>query len=120
VAIKIIMLQNVNGILSLKGLESLFSYSFWLGLWFFGLGVLLGYLLRLWSGDQLLPVRLMSYLMPWLLIILIPALILAGMAHHKWLFATLLLPTLFISLTYGPQFLACLKTDIVSLAPVIK
>ena len=112
------MLQNVNGILSLKELGSLFSYSFLLGLWLFGLGVLLGYLLRWWSGDQLLPVRLMSYLMPWLLIILIPALILAGMTHHKWLFITLLIPTLLITMTYAPLFVTCFKTDNVGLTPV--
>lgn len=112
------MVQNLNNILSLKGLWGLFSYSFWLGLWLFGLGVLIFYLLRWWSGDQLLPVRLINYLMPWLWVILVPAMILAGMAHHKWLFATLLIPTLFISFTYAPLFLTCLKTDIVGLTPV--
>jgi len=111
------MLNNLN-IISWKGLGSLFYLSFWLSLWFLGLGVLLSYFLRWWLGDQLLPVRLISYMMPWLLVFLVPGLIVAGLAQHKWLGITLLVPTIIISLTYAPLFLPTKSTNNTDLAPL--
>jgi len=78
---------------------------FWLGLWLFGAGVLLTYLLHWGFGDQLLPVRLFNYLTPWLLVPLIPALIAALSARHRWLATILAIPTLAIVLSYAPLFL---------------
>ena len=56
--------------------------------------------------------------MPWLLIILIPALIVAGMAHRKWLVLTLLAPTIFICLTYARLFLPSLGATQSELMPI--
>ena len=88
----------------LEGLFSAIRTAFWLGLWLFGLGVLWIYLLRWWPGDRLWPVRLLNYMIPWLLIPLVLALIAAGLARRHWLVAVLAIPTLFISLTQAPLF----------------
>jgi len=101
---QVVMLQTLITTL-LKGLLCTIRAAFWLGLWLFGLGVLLTYLLRRWPGDQLLPVRLLNYIMPWLLIPLVLALIAAGLARRLGLVTVLAVPTLFISLTYAPLFL---------------
>jgi endonuclease/exonuclease/phosphatase (EEP) superfamily protein YafD len=89
----------------LAGLFYTIHTTFWLGLWLFGLGVLLTYLLRWWPGDRLLPVRLLNYMIPWPLIPLVLALIAAGLARRHWLVTVLAIPTLFISLTHAPLFL---------------
>jgi vancomycin resistance protein VanJ len=73
--------------------------------WFLGLGVCLIYLLRWWPGDRLWQVRLFNYLMPWVLIPLITALIAAVTARRHWLVTILAFPTLLISLNYAPLFL---------------
>lgn len=75
------------------------------GLWLLGMGLILWYPLRWWPGDKLLPVQLINYFMPWLLLALIPALIIAGLANRHWLVALLALPTLFIIFSYAPLFL---------------
>ena len=61
--------------------------------------------MRWWPGDQLRNVRLFNYIMPWLLIGLAPALIIAGLAGRRWLAAALLAPTFLICLSYSPLFL---------------
>ncbi|MDX1522528.1 MAG: endonuclease/exonuclease/phosphatase family protein, partial [Anaerolineae bacterium] len=78
---------------------------FWLGLWIFGLALLIWYPLRWWPGDRFVAVRLVNYFMPWLLVVLIPGLVLAGLARRVWLGVTLAIPTLLISLTFAPLFL---------------
>lgn len=98
------MLQTLLTTL-IKGLFYTIRMFLRLGLWLFGLGVLLTFLLRWWPGDQLLPVRLLNFMMPWLLILLVPALIAARLAGCHWLVTVLALPTLFISLSYAPLFL---------------
>ena len=98
------MLQTLLTTL-IKGLFYTIRTFLRLGLWLFGLGVLLTFLLRRWPGDQLLPVRLLNFMMPWLLILLVPALIAARLAGCHWLVTVLALPTLFISLSYAPLFL---------------
>lgn len=97
------MLQTLI-ITFLKELFYTIRTAFWLGLWLFGLGVLLTYLLHWWPGDRLLPVRLLNYMLPWLLIPLVLALITAGLAGRHWLVTVLAVPTLFVSLTYAPLF----------------
>jgi vancomycin resistance protein VanJ len=88
-------------------MRTFFSSLFRLGLWFFGLSVLLGFFMRWWPGDRFLPVRFINYFMPWFLLGLLPALFAALLTKHKWLAATLSAPTLFIMLTYLPLFLNC-------------
>jgi len=97
------MLQDLI-ITTLKGQGNIIRSFFWLGLWLFGLGVLLSYLMRWWPGERILTVRLTNYLMPWLLIGLVPGLIMAGMANRKWLAVTLLVPTILIGFTYVQLF----------------
>lgn len=77
----------------------------WTGLWLFGLVLFLWYPLRWWPGDRLLPVRLLNYFMPWLLFGLIPGLLVAGLTHRYRLMMVLVVPTLFIGLTFVPLFL---------------
>jgi vancomycin resistance protein VanJ len=110
------MLHTLN-IESLNGLWNIFCLSFWISLWSLSLGVLLVYILRWFLGDQLLLARLISYIMPWLLIFLVPGLIVAGLANNKLLAVTLLMPTIFICLTYAPLFLPNPSKSIAGLAP---
>ncbi|MBN1219342.1 MAG: endonuclease/exonuclease/phosphatase family protein [Anaerolineae bacterium] len=77
----------------------------WAGLWLLGVGLILWYPLRWWPGDRLLPVRLINYFMPWLLVGLIPGIIIALLTRRYRLMMILAMPTLLISLTYAPLFL---------------
>lgn len=77
----------------------------WLGLWIFGLGLLVWYPMRWWPGDRFFAVRLVNYFMPWLLAVLFPGLVLAVLARRVWLGLTLAVPTLLISLAFAPLFL---------------
>jgi endonuclease/exonuclease/phosphatase (EEP) superfamily protein YafD len=77
----------------------------WLGMWLFGLGVLLWLPLRRWPGDALFPVQILNYLMPWLLIGLIPMLTIALVARRFGLAAMLAIPTAIICVSYAPLFL---------------
>ncbi len=88
-----------------RGAYHTIRITFWLGLWFFSLGILLAFLVRWWSGDHLIPVRLMNYFMPWLLLGLIPGLVVAGWGHRYRLFTALAVPSLIIVLNYAPLFL---------------
>ncbi len=78
---------------------------FWVSWGIFGLGVTTWYALRWWPGDRFLPVRLVNYFMPWLLVGLLPGLVLAGLARRKWVALALALPSLIIGLTFAPLFL---------------
>lgn len=80
-------------------------WLFWLSWGMFGLGVTMWYALRWWPGDRFLPVRLVNYFMPWLLVGLLPGLALAGVARRKWVALALAVPTLIIGLTFAPLFL---------------
>jgi endonuclease/exonuclease/phosphatase (EEP) superfamily protein YafD len=78
---------------------------FWLVVWLMGLGLILIYPLRWFSGDSLKPVRMISYITPWLLVISLPFLIIAGMSRRKWLSAILATATLANILSFAPLFL---------------
>ncbi len=78
---------------------------FWLSLWAFSLGILSSYLLRYGPGDRLFFVRLVNYLMPWLLLFLVPGLLIALVGRRQWLAVSFALPTLLILLNYAPLFL---------------
>lgn len=89
-----------------SGSTAILLKSFWLGLWCLVLTVSLCLFgLRHWPGDRLLIVRLINYATPWLLILLLPALTLAGATQRKALFVACLLPTLFIVLTHLTLFM---------------
>jgi vancomycin resistance protein VanJ len=81
------------------------AWFFWLGWGLFGLGVMAWYGSSWWPGDRLLPVRLVHYFMPWLLVGLIPGLLLAGLAWRKWVILALAVPALLVGLTFAPLFL---------------
>ena len=93
----------MNDRFKMTGLSSLY----WLSLWLLGLGILLNYAMRWWPGDYVRSVRIIGYTMPWLLAILVPGVVVAWLAHHRWLAATLFAPILIICLTYLPLFLNC-------------
>lgn len=77
----------------------------WMAWWFFGVIVLLGLVLRQWSGDHLVLSRYVGYVMPWLLLGLLPGLIWAGLLHYRGLVFLLVLPSILILFTYAPLFL---------------
>ena len=89
----------------LKRLWLVLGNLFWLGLWLFGLSLLLLYPLRWLSGDYFAPVRMINYVLPWLLALIIPAIVMAALARRKWLVATLIVPFLLIGLTFAPHFM---------------
>ncbi|WP_298037129.1 endonuclease/exonuclease/phosphatase family protein [uncultured Desulfuromonas sp.] len=57
----------------------LFFRAVW---WSFGVAVFAGLVLRWWSGDHFFLARYTGYLMPWLLIGLLPGMIWAGLMQH--------------------------------------
>jgi vancomycin resistance protein VanJ len=93
-------------------------WLFWKGLGLFGLGLLGWYALRWWLGDHFLPVRLFNYFMPWLLVGLLPALVVAGLARHKWVALALAAPTLVIGLTFAPLFLPRPESVLAAILPL--
>lgn len=60
-------------------------FVLWFSLWCFGALVLAGVALRGWVGDALFITRYTGYVMPWLVLGLVPGAILAVRAHHRWL-----------------------------------
>jgi hypothetical protein len=88
----------------LKRLWFVSRLAFWSALWIFGLSVFLLYPIRWFSGDYFSLVRIINYFMPWLLVLLVPAMLIAGLAKRKWLLATLAGPTLALCFTFAPLF----------------
>ena len=88
-----------------KKIFVLFTFWFWLGVWAFGLCLILVGGLRWWSGDQLFLVRLCNYLMPWLLMGLLAVLSISLLTNRYHLVLLLVTPTLFMLITYVPLFL---------------
>ncbi len=78
---------------------------FWLALWLYGVGILLALIMRWWPGDRLQPIRLVNYMMPWLLAGLLPGLLLALLGHRHQLALVFAVPTLYICATYAPLLL---------------
>jgi endonuclease/exonuclease/phosphatase (EEP) superfamily protein YafD len=97
------MVKNLV-ILLPKRLWSVLRFAFWSVLWVFGLSLGLLYPIRWFSGDHFSLVRIISYFMPWLLALLVPAMLLAGLAKRKWLLITLAIPTLALCFTFAPLF----------------
>lgn len=87
----------------------------WIPWWFFGCFVLAGLVLRWWIGDYFFLSRYAGYLMPWLLLGLVPGVFWAGLMYH-WRLAVLLgVSVAIIFATYAPLFLprqaASIPTD---------
>ncbi len=79
---------------------------FWLAAWLVSSSlILLLYPLRWLFGESLGPVRMISYITPWLLTFTLPMLIISILARRKLLSFVLALPTLVICFTYAPLFL---------------
>jgi vancomycin resistance protein VanJ len=78
---------------------------FWSIAWLVGLSLILLYPLHWLFGDSLKPVRMVSYITPWLLIFSLPLLIIAGLRRHKWLSLVLAISTLAIGFSFAPLFL---------------
>ncbi|MDM8532608.1 endonuclease/exonuclease/phosphatase family protein [Anaerolineales bacterium HSG25] len=78
----------------------------WGGVWLIGGSLMLWYPLRWWPGDRLLPVRLLNYFMPWLLVVLFPSLLVTMLTSRKKLTFVLTAPTIGISLSLVPQFIS--------------
>ncbi len=102
----------------LKTLWRIILCPFWTGLWLLGLSLIVWYPLRWWPGDRLLPIRMVNYFMPWLLVSLIPGLLAAGLTHRYRLLALLAAPTLLIGLTYAPLFLPRSPTVLAAKTPL--
>jgi endonuclease/exonuclease/phosphatase (EEP) superfamily protein YafD len=67
--------------------------------------------MRWYPGEDFKPVRLFAYVMPWLLVILLPGAALAFLAHQRLLSLFLLVPTLIIGANYMPLFMHCAKSE---------
>jgi len=78
---------------------------FWSGMWLLGLGMLCWLPLRRWPGETLVPIQIFNYLMPWLLVGLLPGLAIALLGRRWALAATLAIPAAFIGINYAPLFL---------------
>jgi len=72
--------------------------------WFFGSIVLAGLILRWWIGDHLFLVRYIGYLMPWLLLVLLPGTLWAALMHCRGLAILLGISVIIIVTAYAPFF----------------
>ncbi len=86
-------------------MKSLFCFLAWL----FALGLIIILILRFWTGDTLMPGRLVSYFMPWILFLLFPIMVAAGITQRTALLGALAASFLFIGLSYAPLFLPSVK-----------
>ncbi len=92
-------------IFSIRSLVRAVFNLFLLGLWLFGLGLLVWLPLRWWPGDSFFPVQIGNYAMPWLLVGLVPGLLVAMLARRAKLALVLFMPVVVICLNYAPLFL---------------
>jgi endonuclease/exonuclease/phosphatase (EEP) superfamily protein YafD len=88
-----------------KKLLSAGRHVLWTVAWLASVSLILFYPLRWLSGDSLEPVRMVSYITPWLLLFSLPMLIIVGLRHHKWLAVVLVIPSLAIGFSFAPLFL---------------
>lgn len=79
----------------------------WIAWWFGGILILAGLILRLWTGDHLFLARYTAYLMPWLLLILVPGVFWAVLVQYRWLAVLLGCSAMIIAATYIPLFWSC-------------
>jgi len=74
-------------------------------MWLTSLGLALLYPIRWLSGDSLDLIRAVSYVTPWLIMVVLLMSIIAGLARRRWLALALALPAVAIGLTFVPLFL---------------
>jgi vancomycin resistance protein VanJ len=79
-------------------------FLFWLGLWSFGLAVLAALVLRGWTGDAVFLARYVGYVMPWLLLGLVPGALVAARARRGWLAALLAATAALVVGHHAPVF----------------
>lgn len=72
--------------------------------WILGAIVLAALVLRPTFGDELLVTRYAGYVMPWLLVALVPGALWAGVARHRTLAAVLGVSSAAVLVTESPQF----------------
>lgn len=78
---------------------------FWLSAWLVGICLILLFPIRWLVGDALKPVRMVSFVTPWLLVFSLPLLLISGLARRKWLSVVLAGASLLIVSTFAPLFL---------------
>jgi len=96
---------STSNIITVHSLWPLTGRLILLGLWLFGLTLLALYPMRWWPGDRLRLVQALNDFMPWLLVGLIPALLIAGLARRRRLMVALSIPTILIGLNFVSLFL---------------
>lgn len=79
---------------------------FWIVWWVVGVILLVGLVLRFWTGDDLMLSRYAGYLMPWLLVGLLPGALWAGLMHHRGLSFLLGGSAIIIFVAYAPLFMS--------------
>lgn len=82
------------------------SVLFWAAVWGYGIGLLLAWVLRWWTGDQFMPVRMFNYLMPWCFLGLLAGIALALMSNRNLLALVLVVPSFLILAAYAPLLLS--------------
>ena len=93
-----------------KKLTSASRTILWVTLYLPSLCFLLIYPLRWLSGDSITPVRMVSYVIPWLLIFFLPLLVIAVLGRRKGLAFVTAIPILTIAFTFAPLFLPKFQT----------
>jgi vancomycin resistance protein VanJ len=88
-----------------KKLLSASRNVFWVAIWLASVSLILLYPLRWLFGDSLKPVRMISYITPWLLLFSIPMLIVAGLTRRRWLALVLAIGSFAIVFTFAHLFL---------------
>lgn len=67
------------------------------------------FMLRIYPGDRLMPVRIIGYFHPWLLLALLPTVIVT-LVSRKWMMSGLImLPLIMFAVYYGPHFMPTLS-----------
>ena len=82
---------------------------FWLSLWLFAMCILLSIVTRWWLGDSVRFSRVIGYIMPWLIVMLMSGVFSACLAKHWLLAVAMSIPLLYICISYSPLFLNCLQ-----------
>ena len=93
-----------------KKLTSASRTILWGALYLPSLCFLLVYPLRWLSGDSTNPVRMVSYVPPWLLAFFLALLVIAGLSRRKRLAFVTAIPILTIAVTFAPLFLPKFQT----------
>lgn len=81
------------------------TFSVWLiAGWVGGMLILASLVLRIWSGDHWFLARYTGYLMPWLLLVLLPGGLWAAWMHYRYLAILLGISAIIVVTVYAPLF----------------